>query len=127
MKHIFFILLFSVTTGSLFAQKSTIDERLLVEYKTKELKTLQAENPEELQYLTHCIENSFSWGIVPQEKVALSPENFKKITLQNTSIDNFYELDIKILEHITQYFIVNESDQLLIVKSKEQLLQELKK
>lgn len=127
MKQILFIFLFSVTSISLFAQKSTIDERLLTKYSNKELKLLQAENPEELKYLSFCIENAFYWEVVPQKKAQLKPEKFKKITLKNTSVTNFYLFDVKISDHTTQYFIVNESDRLLVVKSKAQILQELKK
>lgn len=127
MKKLLLILLFSVTTLSISAQKSTIDERLLSKYSSQELKALQVENPEELEYLTYCIENAFYWGVVPQEKVELKPHRFQKITLENTSTNNFYELTIKISDRVTQYFIVNASDRLLVVKSKAQILKELKK
>ena len=127
MKHTLFILLFSVITLSLSAQKSTIDERLLTKYSQQELNVLQTENPEELKYITYCIENAFYWGEVPQEKVKFYPDMFKEITLENTSTKNFYELDVKVLDDHSQYFIVNGSNRLLVVKSKAELLLEFKK
>jgi hypothetical protein len=127
MKQLLLILLFSVTTLSISAQKSTIDERLLAKYSSQELKALQVENPEELEYLTYCIENAFYVGDIPQEKIDANPERFKEISLQSSTITNFYELDLKIETHIARYFIIKGTDKLLMVKSKDQILLELKK
>jgi hypothetical protein len=127
MKRLLFTFLISVTTLALSAQQSTIDERLLVKYERQELKALQAENPEELKYLNYTVENAFRWGVVPNEKVQTRPEKFQEITLKNTSETNFYKLDLKILPQKSQYFIVNGSDLMLTIKSKQKLLLELKK
>jgi hypothetical protein len=88
---------------------------------------MQAENPEELKYLTYTIENAFQWGVVPKEKLKVKPERFKAITVKDTLTNNFYELDLKIYPQKSQYFIVNGTDLLLIVKSRQELLFELKK
>ena len=127
MKHILFILLFSVITLSIAAQNSTIDDRLLTKYSKQELKTLQTEQPEELQYITYCIENAYSIGSVPQEKIDANISLFKEIELSASSIENFYTLGIAVLATKAQYFLIKGTKKVLTIKSKDQILLELKK
>lgn len=127
MKQLLFILLFSLTALSLSAQKSTIDERLLVNYSSQELKKLQTENPEELKYLTYCIENAFYIGNVPQEKIDANSSLFQEIELNTFPVANFFNLGINVLENKAQYFIIKGTKKVLTIKSKDRILLELKK
>ena len=127
MKQLLFTLLFSFTFCTISAQKSSIDNRLHVRYNSQELKAMQVENPQELEYLTYCIENAFYVSDIPQEKVDANPERFKEINLQSSTITNFYELDLQIEPHTAQYLIIKGTSKLLMVKSKDQILLELNK
>ena len=69
MKKSILILAFIITSISVLAQNNKIDKRLLVKYTSEEVKTIQAETPEEYKFLTYCIENAFYIAEMPAEKI----------------------------------------------------------
>jgi hypothetical protein len=127
MKKILFILFLSAGTFSLSAQKSSYNNLLLVKYSNQELEKLQTENPEELKYLSYCIKNAFYFKEVEKYKIDANTSLFKEIDIADFPITNFFNTGINILDKDPQYFLVNGKKEVLFVKSKEQILNELKK
>ena len=127
MKRLLFLILFATSALSISAQKSGIDERLLVKFSAEEMKKLQIEDPEELKYLTYCIENAFSIGKTSKEKIKSQPDNYGAIKLKSLPINNFFELNLNINNRTAQYFLINGTEKVLVVKSKYRILKELKK
>ena len=125
MKNALLIIFLFTVSLSITAQSASIDKRLLAKYSSEELKTIQKENPDELKYLTYCITNAFYLSNVTQEKINDNPTLFKEIKIDKASVSNFYELKVEIMENIKQYFIIQGTKTLIIVKSKKQILTEL--
>lgn len=127
MKKSILILAFIITSISVLAQNNKIDKRLLVKYTSEEVKTIQAETPEEYKFLTYCIENAFYIAEMPAEKIKANPSNFGEIIIKNTSKINFYDLKISLKENNYQSFVIKGTKKVLMIKSKTHILRELNK
>lgn len=126
MKRILVVLLSVMFSGSmLFGQNAEFDSRLLVKYTTEELHKINSENPAEIDYLTFCIEDAFYFGDAPESKN--KPEEIDgEINIVDMERVNFYDLDIKIIKNNYQYFKITNTKRLLIVRSRDQILNKMK-
>lgn len=112
---VFFLLVSSVTWS-----QEKIDKRLLTKYSVEELKAIEINNPNEIKVMNYALDNGMYIANYSQQKgdVLVEIEAPKK---NQTYIDlNFQLLDQN------QYFKIKGEDQLLVVKSKGVLMNELK-
>lgn len=120
------ILFFIFCAFSLQAQSNNSDEKLLKKYSKKELSALKTDNPTEYEFAKYCINNAFYIGESSKEKIAINPNEYGKIKLKSLSNINFFELDIELKQSNYQAFIINGTSKVLMVKSKDFILKELK-
>lgn len=125
-KAIAIILLF-VCSISIQAQTKDLDKQLLKKYSKKELASLKVDNPTEYEFAKYCVKNAFYTGKTSKEKIATNPNEYGRIKIKDLTNINFFELNIKLKEKDHQAFIINGSTNLLIIKSKNHILNELKK
>jgi len=109
------------------AQTNNSDNKLLVKYTQKELKKLKKHNPQEYEFARYCVDNAFYVAPSSKEKIADNTHKYGKINIKDISNINFFELNINLIQEKNQVFVINNSTKVLIVKSKEQILKELKK
>ena len=127
MKNFFMAIIVVFTSFSAFAQTNKVDERLLAKYSIEELNTLKAENPDEFKFINYCIDNAFYIQDIPQEKLKTNPERIGKIKIADINNINFYALNIDLIENDYQFFAIEGTDKLLVIKSKYHILKELNK
>lgn len=125
-KAISIILLF-VCSISIQAQTKDLDKQLLKKYSKKELASLKLDNPTEYEFAKYCVKNAFYTGKTSKEKIATNPNEYGRIKIKDVTNINFFELNIELKEKDPQVFIINGSTNLLIIKSKTHILNELKK
>lgn len=116
MKKTLFLLLFVAGGFSLFGQNTVLENpetELLKAYTQPELNTLKKEQPENYQALIFGLKNAMS-----VEKVNFGTKEVSLSTI-DVDIDNlptFASLGIKI-KNENQYFLIANSDKVLLVKS----------
>ena len=103
-----------------------IDNRLYGQYDKEYLDDLKANNPEELEYLNYSLDHAFYISPMPKEKSGAS-EISGEIEVVDENNISLSELKIDIVENNYQYFIIKGKSKLLVVKSKEHILEEMKK
>lgn len=111
---------------STFAQGNKIDDRLLLKYSQEELKSIKKSDPEQLKFLTYCIENAFYLADIPQEKMQNNEGRIGKITLKDINSINFYDLGIDLIQNDYQYFAIEGTNKLLVLKSIDHIKKEMK-
>tara|TARA_Y100000589_G_scaffold331882_2_gene387630 strand:+ start:9685 stop:10077 length:393 start_codon:yes stop_codon:yes gene_type:complete len=130
MKKIILSSLLIISFGfSLMAQNASteqLDKALEVKFSEKQIEQLTKDNPKELDYLRYCVYNAYYITDLPKEKLQTSPERIKKIKLNDLENINFFTLDITILDNDYQYFEIEGSDKLLVVKSRKHIENEIK-
>ena len=115
-----FILLLSILISSVsFSQN--FDKRLEKTYTTSQLKTMQKENPAQFNMLNYALDNALYVIDMPKEKMS---EIQKTITYDSKKKTTFLELGLTIQKE-NQYFKINGSEKVLVVKSEWLLLNEL--
>lgn len=114
---ILFIL--AVTISNLVtAQEAQIDERLYARFSNAELEEMSVG---ELNYWNYVVGNSFYVTTIPQEKAA-DLESYPVITTSTEAAEiNIFELGTEPNENAPQYFRIGNSNQVLFVKSQEQI------
>jgi len=115
-----------VCTISVQAQTENLDKKLLAKYSKKELTSLK-ENPTEYNFAKYCVNNAFYIAPSSKEKIAYNAEKYGSIKIKNISNVNFFELNINLLKNKNQVFVINNSSKVLVVKSEEQIIREIKK
>ena len=115
-----FLLCFS---SQFIAQKSA--DLLLAKYTKEEIKKMKKSQPEKYEFLRFCTTDGFYFVDIPEKK------NFKNRISGNVKIDNikefnFLELNIDFLQDDYKYYIVDEKNVLLVVKSIDHINSELK-
>lgn len=116
-----FTLFITFSFGTLFGQQSEFDERLLAKYTVEEIAAMDAD---ELVFNTYCIDHAFVVMPLPSEKEGnMAIDGSKDISdLENI---NFFDLNIVLKEDQYQYFRISGTDQMLAVKPKFLIKQEL--
>lgn len=114
------ILLFSIVISSVsFSQD--FDKRLEKAYTSSQLKTMKQENPLQFNMLNYALDNALYLIDMPKEKMS---EFQKTITYDLKKKATFLELGLSIQKE-NQYFKINGTDKVLVVKSEWVLLNEL--
>jgi len=127
MKKAIAIIALFVCSISIQAQTEDLDQQLLKKYSKKELKSLKTNNPSEYEFAKYCVKNAFYISEGSKEKIAANPDEYGEIKIKVLSNINFFELNINLIEKEHQYFIIKGTSKILIVKSKNHILNELKK
>lgn len=115
-----FVLLLSIFISSV-TYSQDFDIRLEKVYTSTQLKTMQKENPAQLRMLNYALDNALYVIDLPKEKTS---EIQKTITFDLKNRATFIELGLTIQKE-NQYFKINGSDKVLVVKSEWLLLNEL--
>lgn len=119
MKTTLVLLLCVLISSVTFSQD--FDKRLEKIYTTTQLKMMQKENPEQLRMLNYALDNALYVIDFPKEK---KNELQKTITYDLKKKASFIELGLTIQKE-NQYFKINGSDKVLVLKSEWLLLNEL--
>ncbi len=109
------------------AQSNNPDNKLLAKYSQKELTRLKVENPQEYEFSKYCADNAFYVAALSNKKRAANPEKYGEITIKDIANINFHALKIELKQSEFQAFVIKGTDKLLMVRSKDFILQELKK
>ncbi|MGB0881555.1 MAG: hypothetical protein ACPGSO_01285 [Vicingaceae bacterium] len=126
LKSIVTLIFLGVFSLSLVAQTDQLDKRLLVKYKKNELKALQKDAPQEYKYINYCLDNAWYISPLPKEKMKSSNNRIGQIKIKDVNNLNFYKLNIEIIENDYQFFAIEGTDKMLVVKSKSHILKEIK-
>lgn len=126
MKRVFFVFILMIFSISIFAQTSDFDKRLLAKYSEKELMEIKNTNSEEFKYLNYCLDKAWYLAPLPKEKTKKNDGRVGQITIKDINNINFYELNIEIIKDDYQFFAIQGSDQMLVVKSEDHIKKELK-
>ena len=105
-------------TGFVFSQE--IDTRLFEKYSETELTDMRSNSPQELTLLTYALDNAIYYADYPEEKGV----TFEQIASPKSK-DTFLSLGLEIKEQ-NQYFRIEGSNKLLVVKSTSVLTYEIK-
>ena len=126
MKKVLVVLISVMFSGSmLFGQNTEFDSRLLVKYSVEELKKIEKENASEMRFLLHCIENAQYITPFPEGKEG-AVEIIGKVEIRDINNINFFELDVELIQDNYQYYTIEGSEMLLVIKSKDHILKTLK-
>lgn len=121
------LILILMQSGNIFAASNPIaqnnnDEDLLIKFSREEIVMLKKENINEYNFLKACTKNAFYITSVPHKKINNGGVKVSNVNIPNIDNINFHELNIEIKEKNYQYFIINNGNKLLVVKSKEDIL-----
>jgi len=126
MKKVLVILISIMCSGSmLFGQNTEFDSRLLVKYSVEELNKIEKDNPLEIKFLTHCIENAQYITPFPEGKEGVV-EIIGEIEISDIKNINFFELNVELIQDNYQYYSIKNSNMLLVIKSKDHILKTLR-
>ncbi|MCB9360580.1 MAG: hypothetical protein H6587_08340 [Flavobacteriales bacterium] len=126
MKNSFLIFLLLAFFNS-FSQTNSSDKDLLVKFSDKEIQNLKENNIEEYEYLKYCARNSFYLNPIPTEKMTSGQTRVGSIEIEDIKNINFYDLNIEIIQDDYQFFAIKGTDKMLVIKSKDHILKELRK
>jgi len=128
-KAIAIIILF-VCSISMQAQSKDLDKQLLKKYSRKELASLKTDYTTEYEFAKYCVNNAFYIISSSKEKIAADINKYGNLYGEikiNKLIDiNFFDLNIDLNEQKHQPFIIKGTSNILVIKSKNQILKELK-
>lgn len=114
MKKLLFFSAFSLFSICSFGQERTYSKYLLEHFEKTEL---DMKSEDEIRYLEFVAQNAFVINEFPEEK-SDNTNRYKIIELNTGEVDDFYDLNIEMLENDFQYFKIRGSNLLLVVKSK---------
>lgn len=126
MKNLLTIVLL-IVSSTIFSQSHNSDRDLLLKYSQEEVEDMKIQNADEYQYLQYCVKNSFYLNPIPTEKMFAGQTRIGSIAIKDIDNINFFELDIEIIQDDYQFFAIQGTDQMLVVKSKDHILKELGK
>lgn len=127
MKISLLIITLLFTSLHMVAQSNKIDDRLLVKYSVEELDAIKNEKPTEFIFIKYCLDNAWYLQALPLEKMKNNDGRIGKITIQDITNINFYSLDIEIIKNDYQFFAIEGTDKMLVIKSKDHIIKELNK
>ena len=87
---------------------------------------MQKENPKEYKYLNDCLDNAWSIVALPKEKMKNNNGRIGLIKIKNINKINFLNLDIDIIDNDYQYFKIEGTEKMLVIKSKDHILKGIK-
>ena len=114
------IFCFPLLTSSL-ALSQDYDNRLLKSYLVEELTQIQTEKPADMKVLAYALENACYFSDAPKGKDLAGIQSIK---LTGTEVPCYVDLGLKILDQ-NQYFMIEGTSKMLVVKSKWVLNHEL--
>lgn len=120
------LILFSVTSLSYGQKKTAYEKDLLSKYTTVQLDEMSKSNPDEIKFLNTFVTNGYYVTDFPKGKEGAS-EISGAVTINNLNAINFFALNIAIKESDYQYFTIVGTDKLLVVKSRNAVVKEMKK
>jgi hypothetical protein len=100
--------------------------QLYKKYSSVELKEMEKSNPGELAFLNEFMSTGFYVTDFPQEKQGATEINGAR-KIENLSSIDFYSLNIPIKDEEWQYYMILGTDKLLVVKSRNYVMNEMKK
>lgn len=112
MKKLLLFTAVSLLSLATFAQTATDNKKLLKKYSASEIESMDIAT---LRFNTYCIDNAFQIVDFPGEKSGKVTLDGEK-TIANISAVNFYDLNVELKEEQYQYFSIQNTDKLLIVK-----------
>jgi hypothetical protein len=127
MKNLLIAFVFILISLSSIAQSDNVDDRLLTKYSIEELNALKTESPSEYIFINYCIENAWYIQALPKEKMKSNDGRIGKIQIQDLNNINFYSLNVNIVKDDYQFFAIEGTDKMLVIKSKDHILKEIKK
>ncbi len=125
MKKLLMSTIAVLSVGLFYGQSVEPDARLEVKFSKTELENLEKYNPKELMYLNYCIENAFVIDVIPSGKRE-SPEILGVIGVDKTDDINFFDLDISIHKDERSYYLIENTNKLIMVYSENEIKQKLK-
>lgn len=126
MKSLLILGLF-IFSSTAFSQSNDSDKDLLLKYSQEEIDNIKVQDVDEYEYLKYCAKNAFYLNPIPTEKMSEGQTRIGLITIKDVSNINFFELNLEIIQDDYQYFAIEGTDQMLVVKSKDHILKELRK
>jgi hypothetical protein len=115
----------SCMSGEVFSQNE-VHPQLQKKYTPTQLASMAQQNPQELAFLNSFMEIGFYVSDFPQEKQGAPEINGARKIIDINEID-FFSLDIPIKEDDWQYYMILGTDKLLVVKSRNYVMNEMKK
>jgi hypothetical protein len=112
--------------GSVVFSQTAYHSDLLKKFSVEELNQMAKSNPNELLFLNEFVVNGFYVTDFPQEKAG-APEINGARKIDTLDAIDFFALNIPIKENDWQYYMILGTDKLLVVKSRNYVLNEMKK
>lgn len=126
MKNIILVFTLVLFSFGAFAQSNEFDKRLLVKYTIEELSEIKNENPVQFKYLNYCLDKAWYLSPLPKEKMKDKNSRIGNISIKDINNINFYELNIEIVKDDYQFFAIDGTDQMLVIRSEDHIKKELK-
>lgn len=127
MKLLFALAILALSFGnSSYGQKATFEKALLTKYSEKELNEMSVNDPEQFKFLNQFVKTGFYVTEFPKGKEGASEINGAR-KIEDVSNIDFFKLGIEIKDNDYQYFTILGTDKLLVVKSKDMVIKEMKK
>ena len=127
MKSTLIIIALIASTLSVVAQSQNIDKRLLAKYSVEELDNIKTSSPKEYKILNHCLDNGWYLSALPTEKMKNNDGRIGSIVIKDIKKINFFELNIELIQDDYQFFAIEGTQQMLVVKSKDHILKDINK
>lgn len=116
MLRSYFVVLYILFVTAAFAQnKVEPDQRLLSIFPQEKLDFLQYNAPRELAFMNFMLENAIE--VVQISSVQISHQELPTIKIEDIENLNFYVLKLNQLPDTNNYYIIEDTDLLLSVKS----------
>lgn len=120
MKHFLFLAVSLFISTYSFSQK--VDETLSKKYSSEELKTLKKVDSKKYELINFSLQNAC---YIIETPVGKNTSDFKAISVPDLTKLNFQDLGLSIIENQNQFFIIEGTNKMLVVKSAIVLNQEL--
>ncbi len=118
IKQIFIGVIVLLSASGAVAQEQKIDKRLEKKYSVEELKKIQKENPQQLEYLNFVVEKGFT--IMPYPKSKGTPKEISgEVEIKDLKNINIYDLGLDVLKDNWQYYKIKGTDDLLVIYSED--------
>lgn len=112
MKHFLILTISLLTCGYSISQK--VDETLSKKYSSEEMKTLKKVDSKKYELINFSLQNACYVIDNPSGKNTVE---FQVISVPNMNKLNFQDLGLSIIEDQNQYFRIEGTNKLLVVKS----------
>lgn len=112
MKHFLILTISLLVSGYSIAQK--VDETLSKKYSSEEMKTLKKVDSKKYELINFCLQNAC---YVIDNPAGKNTVEFPVISVPNLNKLNFQDLGLSIIEDQNQYFRIEGTNKLLVVKS----------